>query len=273
MTDQEPGPDESDLDLEDAHQVNDDEPSSSPWWYRAAMIVLEHAGTILGAMGLVGVVAVGLLDIDIPRWLMVSGIAAALTAPTFGRWSGQKAISLLWDPRYIWLIDLDATEQDAAIYRAPSQKFRELTVTDGALDWVTPTLAIAKDVDLEEMTARGTWRGTYTDRKLLRSIDAVRELRGQLEDDARRGWTIETRAHSIIHHAVRREVLSVVSTFEKSTLPDDGNGLTEAINEALERWDIDRDIRREDDSEDPTEEAPGAIATESELGNGVGAHD
>jgi len=54
--------------------------------------------------------------------------------PLIGRPTGKKVKSLLWDPNYIWLIDLDARYQKGAIYQMPSQRFREWEVTDGRLD-------------------------------------------------------------------------------------------------------------------------------------------
>lgn len=191
------------------------------------------------------------VDIEIPRQVQVFLLAAVGLSP--GAYMvGQYIVSLLWNPNYVYVLDIDAREIDGALYRFPYGTFKELEVVDGVLDQVTNSLYIGKNVDLENLTVEGTWRGTMSDRELLRSLQKIEECRGTLEEDAKRGFIIESQAWTIIRGATRSAVLSVVSTFERGTLPDEGEGINEEIDAALERFDLERQLR--DENPDPSPE-------------------
>jgi hypothetical protein len=190
----------------------------------------------------------------VPRPLHVAGIATAITAPTAGRWVGGKARDWLWDPNWIYVVDLDARYQEGAIYRWPSQQFRELDVTEGSLDWLSPNLAVGKEVDREAGTMQGTWRGTLSDRELLKALSAVHECREQLQEDAKRGFAVETQAFGIVRRATQQVTRRIVSNFEDWTLPDEGESLTNEIESAIAQYglrerleQIDEDTPDEDD--------------------------
>jgi hypothetical protein len=88
------------------------------------------------------------------------------------------------------------------------------------------------------MTVVGTWRGTLDDRELARSLQKVRECREQLQQDAQRGFVLETSAFTIVHRAARETSLNVVEMFKSGTLPDQGDSLNEAVDDALEQFDF-----------------------------------
>lgn len=218
-----------------------------------------------------GLIVSGLLlyvgfDPEIPRTVKVFFLALALLSPA-GYILGNYIVSLLWTTTYIYLVDLDAAETDGAIYRFPFDTFREIETTDGQLDRVSPHFYIGKNVDLENLTVDGTWRGTLSDRELLRQLQKVEECRGILEDDAKRGFVIESQAWTIIRGATRKAVLSVVSTFERGSLPDDGNGINQEIDAALDQFDLDRHIRDETDTPEPSEvsESPEDLEPEADV--------
>jgi hypothetical protein len=118
---------------------------------------------------------------------------------------------------------------------------------------LSPSLYVAKNVDLEELTCVGTWRGTLDDRELARSLRAVRECRGQLQDDAQRGFVLETSAFTIVRSAARKAALDVTEMFASGTLPDGGASISEAVDSALEDFGFSEEI--ETTIDDLTDEA------------------
>lgn len=202
--------------------------------FRFWSIIMAGAG--LGAVG----IFLG-IDPEVPRWAKLFGLTFLVISPA-GYMTGKKVVSLLWEPNYVYLLDIDARYQTGALYRFPFEHFHELEVVAGELDQLTSSLYIGKAVDLEEMTVRGTWRGTLTDRELLTALHKVDQCFGQLREDAKAGFAWENNAFTIIYNATRTGVRRVVETFEQGTLPDEGEGLGDAVDEALERYDLEQEV-------------------------------
>ncbi|MFD1586173.1 hypothetical protein ACFR9U_04205 [Halorientalis brevis] len=201
--------------------------------------VKERFLSIIAVIVLVGLafVLVG-VDLGIPRWLRLSGLTMIVLSP-FAYLVGSSITGMLPDPPGEILVDIDARKMDGAVFWFPTDDFRQLTVTEGELNQVAPSLYFGKQVDLDEMTAIGTWRGTLSDRQLLRGLQKVYECRGQLEDDAKKGFVLETQAFTLLRNAVRETTAVVVETFQRGTLPDEGEGLDHQIEQALEQFDLD----------------------------------
>ncbi|AHF22115.1 gp6 [Haloarcula hispanica pleomorphic virus 2] len=195
-------------------------------------------------------------DVSVPRRAKIALVAGGLLVP-YGFIAGDYVTSLMPDPDFVWLVDLDARVLDGALFRFPSDDFRELSVTGPngnpsrsyELTDLTPFLKVGKNMQLEEMTVEGTWRGTLSDDDLLRALSKVEECRGSLEEKAQRGFTIETQAFTIIRSAARSCVMSVVRTFEEGTLPDHGESLAEEVDAALEQYDLQDELGELQDDE------------------------
>lgn len=254
MNDHDRGP-ARDLDRDETHQESQQPDRSRT--YRLFAWLSDNLLLVASVIGLGGFVLMSLLDYQLPRNLRVIGLAALIAIPFAGRPTAKRVKAMLWDPSYIWIIDLDARYQKGAIYRTTSQRFREWDVIDGQLDWLTPNLCVGKNVELEEQRVEGTWRGTLSDRELLKTLQSVEECRGQLEEDAQRGFAVEAQAFAIIRNTTRRAVRSIVETFERGTLPDSGEGLNHEINEAIEQFGIERKVSPEEDDDSPTADVPG----------------
>ena len=185
-------------------------------------------------------------DQAIPRWMQVAGLAAIATIP-LGYFTGQKVVSWLYNPSWVYVFDLDARVLDGGIYRLPPDEWREFDVLDDDefvnstydVTQLAPNLYVGKQVDLEDQTVVGTWRGTLDDRELTRALRAVHECRGQLQDDAQRGFILETSAFVVVRRATRNTVERVVELFEDGSLPDSGDGLGQAIDQELEAFGLD----------------------------------
>ena len=219
------------------------EPASGP--SRTELIVGLIRDRFLSIVA-VGVVLIGLgmyfgLEPDIPRFWKIA-VAAGLAMTPVGYMTGNKVVEWLYNPSCIWLIDLSAAEETGGLYRFTESDFRDLEVLDGQLDRLAPGLFVGKRVDTENMRVAGTWRGTLSDRELLLSLRKVRECRGRLEEDARKGFVLRSSAFTIVRRAVRETTKSVVETFERGSLPDDGEAMTAAIDSELEQFGVTDDL-------------------------------
>jgi hypothetical protein len=223
------------------------EPQTRPEEPRHRKIVTTLRGyvpeLVAGSFLLAAVVVYFGFDVTIPRFWYVFALAAAALSP-LGFFVGQKVTSWLYNPSWVYLIDLDARVLEGGIFRLPLEDFRDLQVLDGEefinstyeLTQLSPNLYVGKQVDLKDMTVVGTWRGTLDDRDLARALRAVHECRGQLQNDAQRGFILETSAFTVVRRATRNTVERVIEVFEDGSLPDSGDGIGRAIDQELEEF-------------------------------------
>ncbi|WP_224447011.1 hypothetical protein [Haloprofundus salilacus] len=183
-------------------------------------------------------------DPVVPRWAKLFLVTALLISP-LGVIVGSYITGLLYDPNYVYLLDVDAARFDGALYQFPYESFIEIEVLDGKLDDVASNLYIGKNVDIEAMTVEGTWRGSMTDRELLTAVTKIWEFRYLLEPDAREGFKLNTSLWGIVRSATVDTTLHVIDTFEKGSLPDEGHGIEQAVDRVLEEYDVDRSVQEE----------------------------
>lgn len=188
-------------------------------------------------------------DISVPRFWKIAFIAALITLP-YGKYVGEYVKNLLFEPFYVYVVDLDARITDAALYQFPFNDFMKLESENGEIDQVTPNLAFAKNVDKEELKCHGTWRGTLSDRVLLRQLEKIDECRTMLENDAKEGFAVKTKSRSIIRDATFDATMSVIKLFDAGTLPDEGKGIDDAVEKAIEKYDLDELIEDRDELAD-----------------------
>ncbi|WP_256412386.1 hypothetical protein [Halorubrum rubrum] len=223
------------------------EPQTRPEEPRHRKIVAFLRGyvpeLVAGSFLIAAVVVYFGFDVTLPRFWYVFVLAALALSP-LGFFVGQKVTSWLYNPSWVYLIDLDARVLEGGIFRLPLEDFRELQVLDDddfinttyELTQLSPNLYVGKQVDLEDMTVVGTWRGTLDDRDLARALRAVHECRGQLQTDAQRGFILETSAFTVVRRATRNTVERVIEVFEDGSLPDSGDGIGRAIDQELEEF-------------------------------------
>ena len=201
---------------------------------------------IAGSILLAVVAGVFGFDIEVPRFWKVAGLAGLFMVP-LGILTGKQVVGWLYNPSWVWLVDLDARELDGGIFRFPEDDFRELQVLDDDefinqsydITQLAPSLYVGKQVDLEDMTVVGTWRGTLDDRELAKALRAVYECRGQLQEDAQEGFILKSSAFVVVRRATRNTVEKIVETFHEGSLPDSGDGIQRAIDAELEDFGLD----------------------------------
>ncbi|WP_181687318.1 hypothetical protein [Halorhabdus salina] len=223
-----------------------DTSESRPHWLELVVAYRLFIGVFLsiGLLGAIGYVWLnGFPKIVIGQNAKVAAFALFLSVPT-GALIARPIVSWLYSTTDRWLVVLGLSD-NAGIWRLPPADWSDLEVTKGQLHQFEVTkepMYCAVEFDRDELEATGTWRGTLSDRDLLRALSKVDECRGQLEDDAKRGFAIETQAFTIVRSATREAVRSVIDTFEDGTLPDHGDGLDAAISEAIEQYDLETEI-------------------------------
>jgi hypothetical protein len=229
----------------------DEEAYRRPTKFELVLDLVKSRFIPIAILAVLCVVALAYFDVslEVPRWAKLAGLTFVFISPV-GYIVGNYITSLLWNPNHIFLVDLDARVIDGALYRFPHSDFKELQVTDenGNADApyqmtrLTPNLYAAKNVDLEEMTAVGTWRGTLDDTELVRALGKIKECRGQLQEAAQRGQAIENSAFSLLHGAAQDEVRHIVDSFADGTLASEGESITNAVESALEEQGFEQDV-------------------------------
>lgn len=220
--------------------LEDEEP---PRTARLLLYVRQNPVQV-GALALLGAVLSSmLLGVTLPRWARVGvpiGLAAYLSV---GRWVRNTVLDLLPEQAPVYLVDLDSStaQADSALYAVPLDRWPEWDVRDGSLDRVHPRLVFGRDVDLEAQEATGTWRGSATDRELETTVRAIRQIREQLEADAKAGLEVEQNGWVIVRNGLVDALETVGEVFQKGTLPDEGDGIADAIDDALEQAGLDPD--------------------------------
>jgi len=253
-----------DLDLDELHQQTDPGPDRS-LTFRLSAFLVENTLLIIASLVLGTLLVLSVLNQSVPRWLRFVAIPGAVSLLLLGRPVAKRVKKMLWNPSDVWLVDVDPLERDGGIYRMPSQRWRQWDVTDGEADWVSPSLAFVQAVDLERQTCQGTWIGTLSDRELMRGLQEVYKCREMLEEDAKRGFAIDSQAWVIIRNATRNAVMRVVSTFESETLPDEGESIDDEINKAIGQFDLERNRAKADRSPDAAEPGTNGHADDTKL--------
>jgi len=221
------------------------ESEGQPAWLELVVAYRLFIGGFL-SLGLLGLLAyvllVGVPAISIGQNLKVAFFALFFTVPV-GAIAAKPIVNWLYSSQYRYLVVLGLDDQ-AGVWKLSPSAWADLDVTEGSLHQFEVTeapLYSARSFDPEALEAVGTWRGSLSDRDLLRALSKVDECRGMLEDDAKRGFAIETQAFTIVRSATREAVRSVVDTFESGTLPDEGDAIAESIDDAIEQFDLDSD--------------------------------
>lgn len=188
----------------------------------------------------------------VPRYAEVVLWTAILGSP-FAYILSARAVDMLYDPFGVLLVDLDAREAGVAIYNIPQKRWQEIEVLEGQLYQANSsrTVYFGKNYDMENKTIEGTWRGSASDLELLREQEKVDEIRGQLEDFAKRGFTVHVRRSTIVRSAVRDISMAVIRSLE-SNIVFGGERIDEAVENAVAKYDFDSQTESNTNEEQQT---------------------
>jgi len=261
----------------------DASPEQPPAWHILVDFLKTRFWSVVGfVLALVAVLLYLEVDLAIPRYWQIFMLAAVASVGPLGFAVASKVTGWLHNPREILIVDLDARKLDGAVFRLSRDDFHALEVTDEEgnsdvdydLTQLAPDLYVGKELDQEEKTVVGTWRGTLGDVELARSLAAVRRCRGELQDKAQRGFAIETAAPAIVSNALRGEIDSLMETIEAGTLPDEGDAVTDAIEERLEDLGFDDHLGAiVEDFEEGSEAAPASDLEDETVDDSEGDLD
>lgn len=216
-------------------------PEETSWSKLLFLGILSRFWTI--AVLFSAVVLLGLwLDFlpPLPRWVQVVAVAA-IPGGILGWFAGTKAATGE-EPQYHYLIDVEvpgSVGDKGALYELSEGDFRQLEVLEDSLEDWSPYLHAGKGVHIDDLVVEeGTWAASMSDRELMTAKAKLSQLRGQLEQDAKKGFVLEANAFIMIRSAVQSGIRRIVDTFEKGTLPDDGDALNDEIDETLEEFEL-----------------------------------
>jgi hypothetical protein len=181
------------------------------------------------------------LDIQVSRQVkLFAGVTAVAAVIAYA--PAARIVAWLYRPSYTYLLELDASDSDVAVWALPPTRWQELEVEEGELFPLQASVPAweCQAYDPETNSATGTWRGSASDLELMRERGRIAEIRGTLEDLAKEGLGYRVMQSGIVRAAVRSVVMSFVEAFERDAVYD-GDEIRRAIDQTLEEWEYDDD--------------------------------
>jgi hypothetical protein len=223
----------------------------------------------LGVAGIVVADALG--AINIPKVTLTKPVKVLLVGLTGGLVLGYlpsaKIVEWLHSPNWVYLLEVDAREDDFALWKLSPEQFADLDVLHGELHRLSATDEVweAQAYVPDRNSAIGTWRGSASDMELIADRERIDELRGTLEEQAQEGMSIRIKVGAIVRSAVNDIVHDIVGQYEGITIHR-GEQVENSVQEALEDYDL---LEREsDEREDDLSEDGGRWSDVEETTNG-----
>lgn len=210
-------------------------------------VLIADRWRILAAGLLVAGIAILLgVDLSIPRWAKLFGLTF-LVAAGIAYMPAARIVRWLYRPGYTYLVQLDASDSDVALWALPPVVWREIDVEEGELFPLQAAVPAweCQAYDPEKNVATGTWRGSASDLELIQERGRIKEIRGVLEELAKEGLGYRVMQSGIVRAAVRSVVMSFVEAFERDAVYD-GDEIRRAIDETLDDWSFEPATEPED---------------------------
>lgn len=213
-------------------------------------VLIADRWKILILLGIIFAIAVLMgFDPAIPREARLAGLVMLVTALAAYPYA-RLVVNYLYRPDYRWLLDLDARDNEIAVWKVPPETFREIELR-GELEELHQLTAMeptyeCRDYDPDELEADGTWRASASDIELLAEQERIDEVRTDLEDLAKEGLSLRIKQSGIVRTALRDIINSFIGAFEADAVFD-GEKIDEAIEKSL------GDLRDDEDDEKPEE--------------------
>jgi len=233
----------------EAYRVSDDNPNRSRW--ELAVDLLDSYSMWVGLGGFV--LAIGLIVVlatrgvpQVPRYWRVF-LVAAVACAALGYPAVVKVLRYLYDPPRRYLVQPAVSDDEGGIWELSPKDFERLHVKGGELyEWPGtkyPTYGV-EWYDRDANICKATWRGSASEGELLKEQTKIDEVRGHLEDKAKKHDILVTRAETIVREAVLDNARLLVKEYNRASLID-VSALSERIDETLAEVDLTSDINRE----------------------------
>jgi len=189
------------------------------------------------------------------------GLVAALGGLLLAWGPATKIVNWIYDPPEVHLLELDARETDIALYKLSPQQFADMTVVHDELYRMHGEVEVwcCRAYVPDRNTAIGTWMGSASDMELVRERERIEEIRGTLEDEAKKGVRLRMQLSSIVRDAVGRITNDFIKTYEGETIYA-GDRIGDAVDDALDEYELDspgNDPETPDAQEETGKEATG----------------
>ncbi|WP_255148997.1 hypothetical protein [Halorarius halobius] len=216
-----------------------------------------------------GYISLPTVEVSRPVKIMLLG---ALGGLLLGWAPASRIVKWLYDPPTVWLLEVDAREDDVALYKLSPQQFSELDVLHGELHRLSAKHELweCQAYIPDRNTAIGTWRGSASDMELIADRERIDELRSHLEQQAQKGLSIRIKVGSIVRDAVHDITDELTAQYEGITIYR-GEKVQTAVNDALDDYDLlDEETSDDEEVEEVRKEArrETAAAEESARTNG-----
>jgi len=250
-------------------------------------VLIADRWRILILLGIIFTAAVFLgFSPKIPRSARLGGVVLLVTGVAAYPYA-RMVVEYLYSPDYTYLLDVDARDNQIALYKIPPEIFREIS-TDGVeelhqVEAQYPTYE-CRNYDPEERHAEGTWRASATDLEMIAEQTKIDEIRTDLEELAQEGISLRVKQSGIIRKSLREIINGFIASFESESIYD-GEKIDQAIEQSLQEVGFESDDEDDDpldthdkktnESDSPVDPARPALFGQNidQIQNGADAHD
>ncbi|WGI17962.1 hypothetical protein [Methanonatronarchaeum sp. AMET-Sl] len=147
----------------------------------------------------------------------------------------REAVDYLYSSERVPLLVLEAEASGIAVYELSREKFQSIEVMGELTSYRCGTgdLYLARKYDPESNRAVGVWMGYIDDLELMRSKEAITELRTTLTEEAQKGLTQRVRIRSIIQKSLNKILGQIIQDIEQETIFK-GEQIEKTINEVFQ---------------------------------------
>lgn len=182
----------------------------------------------------------------LPTWVLVAGIASALSSGT--AWSVGKGIAeALYSPNSVLLKEVNAMNGDTGLIEVSPDRFEELRVVNqngkardrDFLHLITVNGRRAYEVDryhAEANVAVASWQAGVSNSEIRRNKSAIKKIKTTLEQEADKALEVMANNSSLLRKQASLVANRLIAVAEDVEVPN-GGGLHEEMSSMLEEED------------------------------------
>ncbi|WGI17868.1 hypothetical protein [Methanonatronarchaeum sp. AMET-Sl] len=180
----------------------------------------------------------------------------------------REAVDYLYSSERVPLLVLEAEASGIAVYELSREKFQSIEVEGELTNYRCGTgdLYLARKYNPESNRAVGVWMGYLDDLELMRSKEAITELRTTLTEEAQKGLTQRVRIRSIIQKSLNKILGQIIQDIEQETIFK-GEQIEKTINEVFQETKQNYKTKTKQDREEIKPEKKEERSLEGKKGN------